>query len=68
MTKEPARLPVRPWTQADDDELRALALTDASTREIAIQMNRTEIAIRSRAYKLHVILRKTMLKTLKAKR
>ena len=68
MTKEAGGVPSRPWTQAEDHELRALALTDASTREIAIQLNRTAIAVRARARKLHVILGKTTLKILKAKR
>ena len=67
MTKGPGRHLALPWTQAEDDELRALALTDASPRDIGIQLNRTEIAIRSRANKLHVLLKKTTLKILKDK-
>jgi hypothetical protein len=66
MTKKASRHLALPWTQAEDDELRALALTDASPRDIAIQLNRSEIAIRSRANKLHVLLKKTTLKILKA--
>jgi hypothetical protein len=54
--KEPGRLSARSWTEVEDAELRALALTDASTREIGIRMNRTATAIRIRARKLHVIL------------
>jgi hypothetical protein len=32
------RFAARPWTQADDDKLRALALTGASTRAIPASM------------------------------
>ena len=48
----------RPWTQAEDDKLRRLALTGLSSRAIGIQMNRTETAVRSRAKQRPVILRK----------
>jgi hypothetical protein len=48
----------RPWTQADDDKLRRLALTGLSSRAIGIQMNRTETAVHSRARQMRVILRK----------
>jgi hypothetical protein len=54
----------RPWTQAEDDKLRRLALTGLSSRAIGIQMNRTETAVRSRAKQLPVILRKIRLKQL----
>jgi hypothetical protein len=49
----------RPWTQADDDQLRKLAPTGLSSRAISIRMNRAETAVRSRARQLEVILRKT---------
>ena len=55
---EPAHFDSRPWTQADDDKLRRLALTGLSVRAIGIRMNRTETAVRSRARQLQVILRK----------
>jgi hypothetical protein len=58
---EPAHLPPRPWTQADDDKLRKLALTGLSLRAIAIRLNRTETAVRSRAKQLQVILKKIRL-------
>ena len=54
----------RPWTQADDDKLRKLAPTGLSARAIAIRMNRTETAVRSRARQLQVILRKIRLEQL----
>jgi hypothetical protein len=59
---EPAYFDSRPWTQADDDKLRKLALTGLSSR--AIRMNRTETAVRSRARQLQVILRKIRLEQL----
>jgi hypothetical protein len=55
--KESGRFASRPWTQADDDELRTLALKGMDTRAIGVQMDRTEIAVRSRARRLHVILK-----------
>jgi hypothetical protein len=61
---EPAHLASRPWTQADDEKLRRLALTGLSSRAIGIWMNRTETAVRSRARQLQVILRRFRLKQL----
>jgi hypothetical protein len=55
---EPAHFDSRPWTQADDDKLRRLALTGLSVRAIGIRMRRTETAVHSRAGRLQVILRK----------
>jgi hypothetical protein len=55
------RFSARPWTQADD-KLRALAVAGASSRAIGVQMNRTEAAVRSRAARLKVILRKSTLR------
>jgi hypothetical protein len=55
---EPEHFASRPWTQADDDNLRRLALTGLSSRAIGIRMNRTETAVGSRARQLQVILRK----------
>jgi hypothetical protein len=49
----------RPWTQTDDDKLRALALTGASSRSIGEQMNRAETPVRSRAGRLKIILKKS---------
>jgi hypothetical protein len=36
---EPEHFASRPWTQADDDNLRRLALTGLSSRAIGIRMN-----------------------------
>jgi hypothetical protein len=62
--KEPADFASRPWTQADDDKLRRLALVGLSSRAISTRMNRTETAVRSRARQLQVILIKIRLKQL----
>ena len=55
---EPANFASRPWTHAEDDQLRRLALTGLSVRAIATRMSRTETAVNSRARRLQVILRK----------
>ena len=55
---EPEHFASRPWTQADDDTLRCLALKGRSSTAIGIRMNRTETAVRSRAIQMQVILRK----------
>jgi IS30 family transposase len=54
----------RPWTHADDDKLRRLALTGLSVRAIGIRLSRTEAAVCSRARRLQVILRKIKRKQL----
>jgi hypothetical protein len=61
MTK-PARPASRPWTQADDDKLRAMVLTDATPKDIGHQLGRSVIAIRSRAQLLNIILKKVTVK------
>ena len=61
---EPEHFASRPWTQADDEKLQKLALTGLSPTAIGIRMNRTEIAVRSRARQLQVILRKVRLEQL----
>jgi hypothetical protein len=61
---EPAHFASRPWTQADDDKLRRLALAGLSSTAIGIRMDRTETVVRSRAKQLQVILRKIKLKQL----
>jgi hypothetical protein len=55
---EPEHFASRPWTQAEDDTLRCLALKGLSSTAIGIRMNRTETAVRSRARQMQVILRK----------
>ena len=42
---EPADFASRPWTQADNDKLRRLALTGLSSRAISTRMNRTEAVV-----------------------
>jgi hypothetical protein len=54
----------RPWTQADDDKLRRLALTGLSSRAISARMNRTETVVCSRARQRGIMLRKIRLKQL----
>ena len=56
--KELRRFSARAWTQADDDKLRVLAVAGASSGSIGVQLNRTEIAVRSRAAPLKIMLRK----------
>src|ERR1700682_3933489 len=54
---EPAHLASPPWTQADDDKLRRLALTGLSSRAIGIRMNRTtKHHGRRHAFLLHRLL------------
>jgi hypothetical protein len=57
--KELRRFSTRPWTEADDDKLRAFALAGVSSRLIGVQMNRTDTAVRSRAGRLNITLRKS---------
>ena len=42
---EPANFASRPWTHADDDKLRRLALAGFSVRAIGIRLSRTETAV-----------------------
>jgi hypothetical protein len=48
-----------PWTPKEDERLRALALSGASVAEMAKQMKRSEEAVRSRAYRLKIVLAKS---------
>jgi hypothetical protein len=56
---ETGRFATRPWTQADDDKLRKLALKGADARVIGSQLDRTTVAVRSRARRLNILLKKT---------
>jgi hypothetical protein len=56
--KEPARHASLPWTQAEDDNLRKLALAGAISGEIGHQLNRTKSSVQSRARRLNIILKK----------
>jgi hypothetical protein len=53
------RFSARLWTEAEDDKLRALALTGASARFIGVQMHRTVAAVRSRIGRLKITLIKS---------
>jgi hypothetical protein len=54
----------RPWTLADDDKLRTLAVAGLSLTAISVRMGRTETVIRSRAERLRIVLRKIRRKQL----
>lgn len=53
MTAGPAP---RAWTQADDDELRRLAVGGATSKAIGSQIERSEKAVRARANRLRVLV------------
>jgi hypothetical protein len=55
---ETGRFAARPWTPADDEILRSLALNGVDPREIGRQLNRTGVAVRSRAGRLNIPLKK----------
>src|SRR5258706_5041360 len=61
---ETGRFATRPWTPADDEVLRSLALNGVDPREIGRQLNRTGVAVRSRAARLNILLKKTKRKRL----
>jgi hypothetical protein len=56
-----------PWAPEEDQRLKALALSGASVAEMAKQMKRSEEAVRSRAYRLKIVLAKSHKLRLKAK-
>ena len=56
---EPGRFAARPWTPADDEVLRSLALNGVDARVIGSQLNRTTVAVRSRARRLNIPIKKT---------
>jgi hypothetical protein len=47
---------VRPWTSHEDIVLQRLAAAEKYAVAIAVEMNRSESAIRSRASKLNIML------------
>jgi hypothetical protein len=57
----------RLWTSEQDERLQALALSGASVAEMAKQMKRSEEAVRSRAYRLKIVVAKSRKLGLKAK-
>ena len=48
-----------PWAPEEDQRLRALASSGASVAEMAKQMKRSEEAVRSRAYRLKIVVAKS---------
>ena len=57
----------KPWAPEEDQRLQALALSGASVAEMAQQMKRSEEAVRSRAYRLKILVAKSRKLRLKAK-
>jgi hypothetical protein len=56
---ETGRFATRQWSPADDEILRSLAFRGVDARVIGSQLNRTAIAVRSRARRLNILLKKT---------
>jgi hypothetical protein len=56
-----------PWAPEEDERLRALALSGASVAEMAKQIKRSEEAVRSRAYRLKILVAKSRNKGLRLK-
>ena len=56
-----------PWAPEEDQRLKVLALSGASIAEMAKQMKRSEEAVRSRAYRLKILVAKSRKLRLKAK-
>jgi hypothetical protein len=48
-----------PWEPEEDQRLKALASSGASVAEMAKQMKRSEEAVRSRAYRLKILVAKS---------
>ncbi len=46
-----------PWTSAEDEFLRQMALSEENPVSIALRLNRTEDAVRSRAFRLRIPLK-----------
>ena len=56
-----------PWSPDEDERLRTLALSGASVAEMAKRMKRSEEAVRSRAYRLKIVVAKSSNKRLRLK-
>ncbi len=50
------------WTAQEDERLRELAVSGANPSEIAAKLNRTDSAVKARAYSLRVGLRRFRVK------
>jgi hypothetical protein len=59
----PRRSSARPWTPIDDDRLRTLAIAGANSKAIGMELDGTQIGIRSRAVRLKIILTKSTQRT-----
>jgi hypothetical protein len=55
---EPELFATRPWSEADDERLRSLALKRMDAKVIGMEMNRAPASVRRRASWLNIILRK----------
>ena len=53
-----ARLHTKHWTNAEDERLRSLAISGMNAWGIAAELERTEAAVRSRAERFGVSLRR----------
>ena len=53
-----ARLTSKQWTPLDDERLRSLAIAGMDAREIATKLERTVPAVRSRAERFRVSLKR----------
>jgi hypothetical protein len=62
--KEVGRFATRPWTPADDEILRSLALRGVDARVIGSQLNRTAVAVRSRARRMNILLKENQTEAL----
>jgi hypothetical protein len=47
---------VKNWTSADDERLRELVVEGMDARKLAIELNRTATAVRSRAFRLNLTI------------
>jgi hypothetical protein len=54
--KEGGRFTTRPWTPEDDEILRSLAFNGVGARAIGSQLDRTAVAVRSRARRMNILL------------
>jgi DNA-directed RNA polymerase specialized sigma24 family protein len=56
----PARLASKLWTPLDDERLRSLAVSGLNVREIAAELERTVSAVRARAERFGISLKRVM--------
>jgi hypothetical protein len=56
----PARLTSKLWTPLDDERLRSLAVSGLGVREIAAELERTVSAVRARAERFGISLKRVM--------